>query len=182
MKAVDAARSCLTALPGALVVSALGTATSALRAASGDGPHLYLGGAMGSALAAALGIAEQRPERTVVALLGDGELLMSANSLWTLAAWPAANLVAVVLCDGRYSITGGQPLGVDPRFADVAGALPGLSAARVHSRDDLEPALVELPRPALVEVMVDEQDWPGPSPFVDPIEVRSRFAAEAARG
>ena len=54
----------LDAAPGALVVSSLGTATSALRAASDDGPHLYMGGSMGTALAAALGVAEKRPGRT----------------------------------------------------------------------------------------------------------------------
>lgn len=45
------------------MVAALGTATSALRLASGDGPYLYLGGATGSALATALGVAEAVPER-----------------------------------------------------------------------------------------------------------------------
>ncbi|MQA14328.1 MAG: hypothetical protein GEV09_09185 [Pseudonocardiaceae bacterium] len=181
MKARDVARGSLTALPDALFVSALGTATSALRHASSDGPHLYLGGAMGSALAVALGVAEERIERTVVALLGDGELLMSANTLWSLATYRADNLVAIVLTDGRYSITGGQPLGTDPRFAEVAHALPGLSGTRVATPDDLQRALLELPRPALVEATTDEHEWPGPSPFVDPMEVRIRFAAEAVR-
>ena len=36
---------------------------------------------MGSALAVALGVAEKRPERDVIALLGDGETVMGANSL-----------------------------------------------------------------------------------------------------
>jgi hypothetical protein len=49
-------RTILEAAPGALVVASLGTATSALRAASDDGPHLYMGGSMGTALAAALGV------------------------------------------------------------------------------------------------------------------------------
>jgi thiamine pyrophosphate-dependent acetolactate synthase large subunit-like protein len=177
----DVAAAVLAAQPDALVVAALGTATSALRRASDDGPHLYLGGAMGSALATALGVAEAVPERSVVALLGDGELLMSANGLWSVAAHRPGNLAAVVLTDGRYSITGGQPLPVDPRFADVARALPALSAARVTSGDDLCDALAGLPRPALVEAVVDAGTWPGPSPFVDPVLVRTRFAA-AVRG
>ena len=45
--------------PDALYVAALGTVTSALRTVSSDGPHLYFGGAMGSATPAALGIAER---------------------------------------------------------------------------------------------------------------------------
>ncbi|MCE0762366.1 thiamine pyrophosphate-dependent enzyme [Pseudonocardia kujensis] len=177
MEPTDVAAVVLAAHPHALVVAALGTATSALRLASDDGPHLYLGGAMGSALATALGVAEAVPERTVVALLGDGELLMSANGLWSVAAYRPANLVTVVLTDGLYSITGGQPLPVDPCFADVAGALPGLTAARVSDGGNLRDALLELPRPALVEAVVRTGSRPGPSPFVDPGTVRTRFTA-----
>jgi thiamine pyrophosphate-dependent acetolactate synthase large subunit-like protein len=173
----DVAATVLAAYPGALVVAALGTATSALRHASDDGPHLYLGGAMGSALAAAMGVAEAVPERAVVALLGDGELLMSANALWSVAAYRPTNLAAVVLSDGHYSITGGQPLPVDPCFADVAGSLPGLAAARVWGGGELRDALLGLPRPALVEAVVDTGSRPGPSPFVDPVLVRTRFTA-----
>ncbi|WP_345381298.1 thiamine pyrophosphate-dependent enzyme [Pseudonocardia yuanmonensis] len=177
MEPTDVAAVVLATHPDALVVAALGTATSALRLASDDGPHLYLGGAMGSALATALGVAEAVPERAVVALLGDGELLMSANGLWSVAAYRPANLVAVVLNDGHYSITGGQPLPVDPCFADVAGALPGLSAARVSDGRNLRDALLGLPRPALVEAVVETGSRPGPSPFVDPGSVRTQFTA-----
>ncbi|MEZ5101093.1 MAG: thiamine pyrophosphate-dependent enzyme [Thermoleophilia bacterium] len=108
MRTVDAVAAVLVAAPDAVCVASLGTATSALREASGDGPHVYMGGAMGSALAVALGLAERRPDVPVVALLGDGELLMGATSLWSLAGLAPANLPVVVLDDGRYSITGGQ--------------------------------------------------------------------------
>src|SRR3954470_3196460 len=128
MNATDIVRAILAAAPGALVVSSLGTATSALRAASDDGPHLYLGGSMGAALALAMGVAEMRPGRKVVALLGDGELLMRADALWSLAAICPANLLVAVLSNGRYGITGGQPI-APPRFAEVAAAL-GLAAVR----------------------------------------------------
>ena len=53
MNATTATRALLDACPDALVVAALGTAVSALREASDDGPHLYMGGAMGSALGVA---------------------------------------------------------------------------------------------------------------------------------
>lgn len=102
---------------------------------------------------------------------------MSANELRSVAAYRPANLVAVVLTDGQYSITGGQPLPVDRCFADVAGALPGLTAARVSDGGNLRDALLEPPRPALVEAVVRTGSRPGPSPFVDPGTVRTRFTA-----
>ena len=172
-------RAVLAAAPGALYVSSLGTPTSALRAASDDGPHLYMGGSMGTALAAALGVAEKRPDRDVVALLGDGEALMGAGSFWSLAGLAPANLLAVVLVDGHYTITGGQPLGVPDAFGAVAAAL-GLATATATTAEQIASAVASLPRPAVLEVRYDEREWPGPSPFVDPPVVRWRFE-EAAR-
>jgi thiamine pyrophosphate-dependent acetolactate synthase large subunit-like protein len=175
----DIVRTILGAAPDALVVSSLGTATSALRAASDDGPHLYMGGSMGTALAAAVGVAEKRPDREVLAILGDGEVLMGASSLWTLAGIAPQNLLATVLVDGHYSITGGQALGVPDVFADVAKAL-GLQAATARAYDEVTEHVANLPRPALLEVRYEERAWPGPSPFVDAPVVRWRFE-QAAR-
>ena len=179
MNPTEIAAAVLAAAPGALYVASLGTPTSALRAASDDGPHLYLGGSMGTALAAALGVADKRPERAVVALLGDGETLMGANSLWSLAGIAPANLLAVVLVDGHYTITGGQPLGVPDAFGDVAAAL-GLATATARTPDEIAHHVRTLERPGLLEVRYDERSWPGPSPFVDPPVVRWRFERAAA--
>jgi thiamine pyrophosphate-dependent acetolactate synthase large subunit-like protein len=174
-----AAAALLRARPEALFVASLGTATSALRSASDDGPHLYMGGSMGSALAVAMGVAEKRPDRPVVAVLGDGESVMGAGSLWSLAGIRPANLLAAVLVDGHYTITGGQPLGVPAAFADVARTL-GLAAGVAASEADAERLGRELATPGLLEVRYDERTWPGPSPFVDPAVVRARFEAAAA--
>jgi thiamine pyrophosphate-dependent acetolactate synthase large subunit-like protein len=179
VNANEAVRALVEAVPEALFVASLGTATSALREVSGDGAHLYMGGAMGSALAVALGVAAKRPERRVVAVLGDGETLMGAGSLWTLAAAPERNVTAVVLSDGHYTITGGQPLGVDPAFARVGTAL-GLEAAVASSPAEIAAALAGPGLPALLEIHYDERVWPGPSPFVDPPVVRWRFENAAS--
>jgi len=179
MNPTQAVSALLRAAPNALFVASLGTATSALRAASGDGPHLYMGGSMGSALAVAIGVAERRPQRAVVAVLGDGETLMGAGTLWTLAGVRPPNVLVAVLADGHYTITGGQPLGVPGTFAEVAAAL-GLAAAVAGGEEEVERRAADLPRPGLLEVRYDERLWPGPSPFVDPPVVRHRFEAAAS--
>jgi thiamine pyrophosphate-dependent acetolactate synthase large subunit-like protein len=181
MNPTSIVRAVLDASPDALVVASLGTATSALREASGDGPHLYMGGSMGSALAAALGVAEKRRERQVLAILGDGEALMGANSLWTFAGIAPGNLLAIVLADGHYSITGGQALGVPGVFAGVAEAL-GLQTATARTHAEVTHHVTTLPRPGLLEVRYDDREWPGASPFVDAPVVRWRFEAAATRG
>jgi len=172
-------RAVLAAAPDALIVSSLGTATSALRAASDDGPHLYMGGSMGTALAVALGVAEKRPSRDVIALLGDGEAAMGAGSFWSLAGIAPENLLAIVLVDGHYTITGDQPLGVPAVFGDAAAAL-GLSAASATTYEEVGAQVSTLARPAVLEVRYEERTWPGPSPFVDPPVVRWRFERAAS--
>jgi thiamine pyrophosphate-dependent acetolactate synthase large subunit-like protein len=179
MNPTTAVAALLRAGPDALYVAALGTATSALREASGDGPHLYMGGSMGSALAVALGVADRRPQRAVVAVLGDGETLMGAGTLWSLAGIRPPNMLVAVLADGHYTITGGQPLGVPGTFADVAAAL-GVASAIAGAEDEVERRAADLPRPGLLEIRYDERTWPGPSPFVDPPVVRHRFEAAAS--
>jgi thiamine pyrophosphate-dependent acetolactate synthase large subunit-like protein len=180
VKATDAVAAALAAAPDGLFVSSLGTATSALRQASGDGPHFYLGGSMACGLPTALGVAAARPERTVVAVVGDGDLLMGAGSLWSLAGLRPANLVVVILEDGRYSITGGQELVVEGSFAGVAGALPGLASSTCATPEEVAEAVRTSARPAVVVAAVDEVAWPGPSPFVDPPSVLARFREAAA--
>ena len=179
MNPTEIVRAILGAAPDALIVSSLGTATSALRAASDDGPHLYMGGSMGTALAVALGVAEKRPSRAVIALLGDGEAVMGAGSFWSLAGLAPANLLAIVLVDGHYTITGDQPLGVPAVFGGAAAAL-GLNAATATTYAEVATQVESLARPAVLEVRYDERTWPGPSPFVDPPVVRWRFERAAS--
>jgi thiamine pyrophosphate-dependent acetolactate synthase large subunit-like protein len=182
MNVVDATRTVLERMPDALFVAALGTVTAALRAVSEDGPHLYMGGAMGSAAAVALGVAEHVAPRRVAALVGDGEMLMSTRTLWTVAGVRPRNLAIIVMADGRYTITGGQRIEAAAAFAGPASALPGLSAARAATSAELVRALDELALPGLIEVAIDTRVTPAASPFVDPHRVRAAFETEVARG
>ncbi|TCP39371.1 thiamine pyrophosphate-dependent enzyme [Tamaricihabitans halophyticus] len=179
---VEAVQAIVHTYPEATIVSSLGTATSAARHVTGDGPHFYFGAAMGSALAGALGLAEAAPHRQVVAVLGDGDFLMGANSLWSLSACRPTNLLVVVLADGAYSITGGQTISCPLRLAEVGAALEGLSGATADTAEALRAELTSLPQPGLIEARISESVWPGPSPFVDPAEVvRSVRASLATR-
>ena len=181
MNATTATRALLDACPDALVVAALGTAVSALREASDDGPHLYMGGAMGSALGVALGVADRRPERQVLAIVGDGETLMGASTLWSLASLRPPNLLVAILADGRYAITGAQDLGAETRFPAVAEALGLATASAAREADVTAAARALTGRTALLEIRYADPTWPGPSPFVDPPVVRARFESHAAR-
>jgi thiamine pyrophosphate-dependent acetolactate synthase large subunit-like protein len=63
---------------------------------------------MGGATMVGLGLALAQPERAVLVVTGDGELLMGLGSLATIAAQRPANLRIVVLDNGRFGETGQQ--------------------------------------------------------------------------
>lgn len=180
MDVVDAVTAITEECPEALLVSSLGTATAAVRQVTEDGPHFYFGAAMGCALAGALGFAEALPDRRVIAVLGDGDFLMGANTIWSLAACGPANLTAVVLADGAYSITGGQSLATRLQLAGVADALDGVHGSQAGSAPELRGALRELGRPGVIETRIDSRTKPEPSPFVDPTAVVHHVRAHLA--
>lgn len=91
-----------------LVIGGLGSAAWDITDA-GDSPlNFPLWGAMGGTVAIALGLAIAQPGRRVLALSGDGDLLMGVGSLATAAVQAPANLAIVALDNERYGETGGQ--------------------------------------------------------------------------
>ena len=54
-----------------------------------------------------------QPQRRVIALEGDGSILMQLGSLATVAAREQKNLAIAIMDNGAYQITGGQPTSTD---------------------------------------------------------------------
>ena len=85
-----------------LVIAGLGAAAYDL-AAAGDRPlNFYLWGAMGGAAMIGLGLARAQPNRRVLVITGDGEMLMGMGALATITAAGATNLAIAVLDNGQY--------------------------------------------------------------------------------
>lgn len=166
----------------ALVVAGLGSAAYDLYAA-GDTPlNFYLWGAMGGAAMLGLGLALAQPQRRVVVLTGDGEMLMGLGSLATVAAARPANLALIVLDNERYGETGMQP-SASARGADLAAiaAAAGIGNARaVHNEAQLDALAEELfsasgPLFAVLKIATDPNP-PSLPPRDGPL-LRSRFMA-----
>ena len=91
-----------------LVVAGLGAPVWDCTAA-GDHPLTFpLWGAMGGAAAMGLGLAMAQPDRRVLVITGDGEILMGLGSLSTIGVQRPENLVVVVCDNERYGETGMQ--------------------------------------------------------------------------
>ncbi|MCY1502936.1 sulfopyruvate decarboxylase, beta subunit [compost metagenome] len=91
-----------------LVVTGLGSASYDVMAAGDHDNNYYLWAAMGSAAMVGLGLAKAQPDKSVVVVTGDGEMLMGFGSLATIALQKPANLTIVVLDNGHFGETGMQ--------------------------------------------------------------------------
>jgi pyruvate/2-oxoacid:ferredoxin oxidoreductase beta subunit len=101
-----------------LFISGLGGTARDVGAVAGDGAHVYsMGGAMGAPCMMGLGLALARPDKRVLVVTGDGDLLMSVGSLAAIAVVNPPNLAIVCVDNGHYGETGWQQshtsLGVD---------------------------------------------------------------------
>jgi thiamine pyrophosphate-dependent acetolactate synthase large subunit-like protein len=103
-----------------------------------DGPldFAYLPSSMSQGPALGLGLALARPGRGVVVVNGDGCMLMSLGSLVTLANHPA-ELYLLILDNGLYEVTGGQPTAGTGRV-DFAGMARAAGISRVYAFDRIE--------------------------------------------
>jgi len=148
--------------------------------------HLYCLDAMGQPLAIGLGLALGLADRPaidkVVVVEGDGSVLMGFSALTTTGALEATKLVLLVLDNGAYLATGGQPtLASRVDLASVARAC-GWTGARdvAPSAAAVAEALAwarECPGPLLVRVPVDTAQ-PRTDYFLeDPVVLGHRFQA-----
>lgn len=76
---------------------------------------------MSGAIPLALGLALAQPQREVLAISGDGSLLMSLGSLVTVVGSGVTNLTIVLLDNGLYEVTGGQETPAARSAVDYAG-------------------------------------------------------------
>ncbi len=110
------------------VIGGIGYTNFDLWAAGRRAQNFYMLGSMGLACPIALGVAIAQPGRRVFALEGDGSILMQLGSLATIAARGPRNLAIVIMDNGTYQITGGQPTATDGR-ADIVAIARGAGLA-----------------------------------------------------
>ena len=113
----------------AAVVTGIGNASHDVASAGDDDRNMYLFGIMGGAAMVAFGIALSQPDRRVVVITGDGELLAGIGSLATIGVEKPKNLSIVVIDNQAYGATGNQHThtarGVDlVGIADASGFDP----------------------------------------------------------
>jgi thiamine pyrophosphate-dependent acetolactate synthase large subunit-like protein len=112
-----------------LLVTGLGGTTWDAAAVGDTHANFYLWGGMGLAVPMGLGLALAQPQRRVLVITGDGEMLMGLGSLATVANQPPPNLAIVVIDNERYGETGEQ-------LTHTAGATDLAAVARASGIAD----------------------------------------------
>lgn len=163
-----------------LIVTGLGSTTWDA-AAAGDHPNnFYLWGGMGGAAVTGLGLARAQPDRRVIVLTGDGEMLMGIGSLATIAVAAPSNLAICVIDNQHYGETGMQEThtghGVD--LAAMAAAAGFGTTETVWTKKELEaalPTLYDAAGPVFVDIKVNTDPVPMVLPLRDGTAIRARF-------
>ena len=164
-----------------LVVTGLGSPNWDATAA-GDTPlNFPMWGAMGGAAMVGLGLALAQPDRRVLVITGDGEMLMGLGSLATIAAQAPKNLVVVVCDNERYGETGMQvthtAYGTELSAVAAACGFPITKAA--HDKAGLEavrPLVLHAEDgPVLITVKVRAEALPFVMPPKDGAHLKDRF-------
>ena len=161
------------------VVGGIGNANFDLWAAGQRPQNFYMLGSMGLAIPIALGVAIAQPQRHVVALEGDGSLLMQLGCLATVAMLKPKNLTMVVWDNGIYQITGGQPT-ASAAAADLVAIARGAgvaNAAWAADEDDFDRLVAQALNeggPSLIASRIDDKPGVGTTDR-DPVQIRARF-------
>ncbi len=104
-----------------------------------DSPNnFYMVGSMGCVSSIALGLSLARNDKKVIALDGDGSVLMRLGSLATNAYYNPCNMLHLVLDNNSYDSTGGQlTVSNNIDFPNLAASLGYTHALYAHNIDEL---------------------------------------------
>jgi thiamine pyrophosphate-dependent acetolactate synthase large subunit-like protein len=126
-----------------LVVSGLGSPSYDIISVEDNAQDFPLWGAMGAAALMGLGLAMAQPNKRVLVITGDGEMLMGLGGLGTIANMAPANLAVVVLDNERYGETGMQKTHTAGRM-DLAAVAAGAGipmTGTIRTENDLHVAI-----------------------------------------
>ena len=161
------------------VIGGIGYTNFDLWAAERRPQNFYMLGSMGLAVPIALGVALAQPQRKVIALEGDGSLLMQLGCLGTVAARAQKNLAIVIMDNGAYQITGGQKTVTDQcvdlvAVAKASGLAQSAWAADESAFEELISLSLKEDGPWLIGCRIDNGK-PADTTERDPARIMDQF-------
>jgi thiamine pyrophosphate-dependent acetolactate synthase large subunit-like protein len=167
------------------VIGGIGNSNFDLWNAGARPQNFYMLGSMGLAVPIALGVALAQPERGVIALEGDGSLLMQLGSLATIANLKPRNLTVIIWDNAMYQITGKQPTASagNADFVAIARGAGIENSAWAADEDEFD-RLVEQALsgsgPWFIAAKIDGASPKGQTPR-EPVIIKDRFTKAMAQ-
>lgn len=163
-----------------LLVCGLGGTTWDAASVSDSPLDLHLWGAMGNAAMIGLGLALAQPERKVLVVTGDGEMLMGLGALATIAVQAPGNLSILLLDNELYGETGRQPthtaLGVDlPAIARGTGILDAETLTDMAGVKAFRERMHNTVGPRFASAKVSQKELAMVLPERDGVLIKNRF-------
>lgn len=126
-----------------LIIAGLAGPAKDIGALTRDGDNAFIfAGAMGGAVTTALGLAIAQPDKRVLCVTGDGDLLMSLGALATVGVTQPSNLAIVCVDNQLYQETGGQTshTGMGVNLSEIAAGCGIATTREVRNEDEIADA------------------------------------------
>lgn len=184
MKRIDAIEAVAREGTGSLIICNLGYPSRELFHVADRAENFYMLGSMGLASSIGLGLALACKDKRVIAIDGDGSILMNLGSLSTIASQAPDNYLLVIMDNGVYGSTGCQPSAASGKtnLSEVAKAA-GIGNVREASTARELRDYARKMRAGVLVVKVEVGNADVPLIDLEPSEILKRFtrAARASR-
>ena len=176
----DVLKTLIPLISDELVVTNIGLPSQELHLLDDQPTNFYMLGTMGLASSIGLGLALAQPKK-VIAIDGDGSLLMNLGTLPTIANNQAPNFILLIIDNGSYGSTGDQPT-----YAGKKTSLTKMAEAAgcenvIECSDNDTPAVVEAAlagdQMTIIVSKCESGNVKVPVITMDPVSIRDRFMA-----
>lgn len=144
--------------------------------------NFYMLGSMGLASAIGLGVALAKPNKRIIVLTGDANVLMSLGTIATIGKLSPKNLIHIVLDNECHESTGGQDTASSVTKLDIIAASSGFKNSQyADSVEALKRVLkkyLNADGPSFIHAKISREKVGVPRVSIEPVEMRNRFMKE----
>ena len=179
----DVLKTLIPLISDELVVTNIGLPSQEMHLLDDQPTNFYMLGTMGLASSIGLGLAMAQPKK-VIAIDGDGSVLMNLGTLPTIANNQVPNFILLIIDNGSYGSTGDQTTyaGMRTSLADVARACGCDHVVECAAEDTaaaVKAALVAEQTTVIVS-KCESGNIKVPVIELDPVMIKERFMASVA--
>jgi len=179
----DVLKTLIPLISDELVVTNIGLPSQEMHLLDDQPTNFYMLGTMGLASSIGLGLAMAQPKK-VIAIDGDGSVLMNLGTLPTIANNQVPNFILLIIDNGSYGSTGDQTTyaGMRTSLADVARACGCDHVAECAAEDTAAAAKDALAaeQTTVIVSKCESGNIKVPVIELDPVMIKERFMASVA--